>query len=95
MIAYFFIITGLLIMLFGVIGMIILPGFLLRIHSSTKCGVTGAINILIGFMIHASDFDFILKLALIVLFLFFTAPIIAHTLAVFHMQSKNIDSEEN
>jgi len=94
MIALFFIVVGLIIMLFGIIGMIILPDFLLRIHSSTKCGVTGAINILIGFMIYSRDLDFVLRMGLIILFLFFTAPIIAHTLAVFFMQRRNIDMEK-
>lgn len=81
-------------MLFGITGMIILPGFLLRIHSSTKCGVTGAVNIIIGFMIHSGQLDFIVRFVIIILFLFFTAPIIAHTLAVFHLQDKNIETEE-
>ncbi len=94
MIAYFFIIIGLVIMLFGIIGMIALPGFLLRVHSSTKCGVTGALNILLGFMIRSPELDFFFRILLIILFLFFTAPIIAHTLAVFHLQEKNIESSE-
>lgn len=94
MIANFFIIVGLIIMLFGIIGMIILPNFLLRVHASTKCGVTGALNILIGFMIHSLQLDYILRLGLIILFIFFTAPIIAHSLAVFHLQGRNIDQED-
>lgn len=94
MIAYLFIIVGLVIMLFGIIGMLTLHDFLLRIHSSTKCGVTGAINILIGLMIHTAQLDFFFRLFLLILFLFFTAPIIAHTLAVFHLQERNIESEE-
>ena len=95
MIALFFIVMGLIIMLFGIIGMIVLPTFLLRVHSSTKCGVTGAINILIGFVFYSGDLDVILRIALIVIFLFLTAPIIAHTLAVFHLQKRNIETEED
>ncbi|MBW6516092.1 MAG: monovalent cation/H(+) antiporter subunit G [Candidatus Cloacimonetes bacterium] len=93
-IAYFFIVIGLIIMFFGILGMIILPNFLLRIHSSTKCGVTGAINILIGFMFYSLELDFLLRMGLIMIFLFFTAPIIAHSLAVFHLQGRNIDQED-
>jgi len=80
-------------MLFGIIGMIILPEFLLRIHSSTKCGVTGAVNILVGLMIHSGNIDYIFRFGLIITFLFVTAPIIAHTLAVFHLQEKNIETD--
>ena len=95
MMAYFFIVIGLIIMLFGIVGMIILPGFLLRIHSSTKCGVTGAANIIIGLMIHSGDIDYILRFSLIIIFLFFTAPVIAQTLAVFHLQERNIETERD
>ena len=88
MIAWIFIILGVTIMIFGIFGMIILPDFLLRIHSSTKCGVTGALNILIGFMIYSGKIEFIIKLLLIVLFLFVTSPLTAHLLGVFHLQEK-------
>jgi monovalent cation/proton antiporter MnhG/PhaG subunit len=93
--AWFFILTGMVIMFFGVLGMIILPDFLLRIHASTKCGVTGAVNILIGFMIMSGGMEFILKLLLIVLFLFITSPLIAHVLALYHYRSKNIENKGN
>ncbi len=91
MIAWIFIIIGLVIMIFGLIGMIILPDFLLRIHSSTKCGVTGALNILIGFMIYSGRIEFVVKLLLVVLFLFVTSPLTAHLLSVFHLQEKDSD----
>ena len=94
MIAIIFIVIGLIIMFFGVFGMIVLPDFLLRIHSSTKCGVTGAINILIGFMILSGSIDFILRMLLLVVFLFFTAPIIAHSLAIFHLRERQSQFDE-
>ena len=87
MIAWFFLITGMVIMFFGVLGMIILPEFLLRIHASTKCGVTGAVNILIGLSIMSGGIDFLFKLLLIIIFLFCTTPLVAHVLAVYHYQT--------
>lgn len=82
-------------MSFGVLGLIILPDFLLRIHASTKCGVTGAVSILIGFAIEAADISMTLRILLIVLFLFFTAPIVAHSLGVYHVSSgDNRDKDE-
>jgi multisubunit Na+/H+ antiporter MnhG subunit len=45
-------------------------------------------------MIHSLQLDYILRLGLIILFIFFTAPIIAHSLAVFHLQGRNIDQED-
>ncbi len=79
--AYLIITIGLIIMAFGVLGMIILPDFLTRSHAATKCGITGTITVLFGFIIYAVELSFTLKLAVIIAFLFFTGPIAAHGLA--------------
>ena len=79
---HLFMITGSLIMFFGVVGMIILPNLFLRFHAATKCGVSGALCILIGLSIWAGSTGFILKFAVILFFLLFTSPIIAHMLAI-------------
>jgi len=42
-------------------------------------------------MFYSLELDFLLRMGLIMIFLFFTAPIIAHSLAVFHLQGRNID----
>jgi len=83
--AYILIIFGLVVMFFGVLGIIILPDFLLRIHASTKCGVTGAVSIMIGFAVYSGKLDIIIKILLIVIFLFFTSPLVAHLLGVYHL----------
>lgn len=88
MISYFFIVSGLIIMFFGVLGMIILPDFLLRIHASTKCGVTGAVSILIGFAGYSESAGMIVRILLIIVFLFSTAPLVAHLLGVYHISGK-------
>jgi len=87
--ALFFIISGLVIMFFGILGMIILPSFLLRIHASTKCGVTGAVSILVGFTIYSGQWELIIRLLLIIVFLLFTAPLVAHILGVYHVDKEN------
>ncbi len=81
-VAHFFMTSGGLIMFFGMLGMIILPDLFLRFHAATKCGVSGALCILVGLSIWSGSPSFILKLAVILFFLIFTAPIIAHMLAI-------------
>ncbi len=80
--AHFFMVSGALIMFFGMLGMIILPDLFLRFHAATKCGVSGALCILVGLSIWSGSPSFILKFAVILFFLIFTAPIIAHMLAI-------------
>ena len=80
-------------MFFGVLGMIILPDFLLRIHASTKCGVTGAVSVLLGFAIYSGQLSMIIRLSLIICFLFFTAPIVAHILGVYHLSKDESEKQ--
>ncbi len=82
MLVHLFMTLGCTIMFFGVIGMIILPDLFLRFHAATKCGVSGALCILVGLSIWAGSTSFILKFAVILFFLLFTSPIIAHMLAI-------------
>ncbi len=80
--AHLFMISGALIMFFGMLGMIILPDLFLRFHAATKCGVSGTLCILVGLSIWAGSISFILKFSVILFFIIFTAPIIAHMLAI-------------
>ena len=80
--------AGLFFIGFGVFGSIILPDLLTRSHAATKCGVTGTVTILIGLAFYSSRLDFTLKLLLIVGFTFLTAPIVAHAIAVGHLQRR-------
>ncbi len=89
-----FFIVGFIIMFFGILGIIILPDIFLRFHASTKCGVTGAFNILIGLILTQWDWQFTIKISLIILFIFFTAPIISHMLAISYLKHKH-EGEEN
>jgi len=80
--AHLFLTGGAVIMFFGMLGMIILKDLFLRFHAATKCGVSGALCILVGLSIWSGDVGFILKFTVILFFLVFTAPIIAHMLAI-------------
>lgn len=72
--------AGLVIMFFGVLGTIILPDLFLRLHASTKCGVTGAATILLGLILRCGAPGLAVRLLLIIVFLFWTGPLIPHIL---------------
>ncbi|MFW6363645.1 MAG: cation:proton antiporter [Spirochaeta sp.] len=74
-------VSGCILIAFGILGTWILPDLLLRMHASTKCGVTGAATIIMGTMLLSEQWGFILKLGIIMIFIFITAPLIAHILA--------------
>ncbi len=82
--AYVLIAIGLVLMFAGIAGTWVLPDLLMRLHASTKCGVTGSLTLLMGFIVHARSPGFTFKLALIMVFIFVTAPIVAHALALSH-----------
>ncbi len=93
-IAHFFMISGALIMCFGMLGMIILKDLFLRFHAATKCGVSGALCILVGLSVWSGSPSFILKFTVILFFLVFTAPIIAHMLAISRLGEDAIETRE-
>ena len=93
--AHFFMICGSIIMFFGMLGMIILKDLFQRFHASTKCGVSGALCLLVGLSLWSGDISFILKFAVILFFILFTAPIIAHMLAISRLgEDAHIADEE-
>ncbi len=84
MIAYFIIGVGVLLTFFGIIGTWILPDLLLRLHASTKCGVTGAVTMIFGLTLMSAGPAMAIKLCLIMGFIFATAPLVAHIVAMGH-----------
>jgi multicomponent Na+:H+ antiporter subunit G len=63
------------------IGILRLPDLLTRMHASSKAGTLGAVLILLAVAIRFSEFSITVRIALIVLFLFITAPVAAHAIA--------------
>lgn len=92
---HLFMISGCLIMFFGMLGMIILPDLFLRFHAATKCGVSGALCILVGLSIQSGSISFILKFVAILFFFIFTSPIIAHMLAISRLGEEAYDDQED
>lgn len=72
---------GLALMFFGALGTAILPDLFLRLHASTKCGVTGTVTILLGLILRCGSPGIAARLILIIVFIFWTAPLIPHILA--------------
>lgn len=79
---------GLALIFFGALGVAILPDLFLRLHASTKCGVTGTATFLFGLMLRAGAPGAVARLFLIVLFVFVTAPLVPHILAVAHLRER-------
>ncbi len=65
----------------GGIGLLRFPDFYTRLHAAGITDTLGAWMLLVGFMLQADDWLVIVKLALIVVFLFFTSPTGSHALA--------------
>jgi multicomponent Na+:H+ antiporter subunit G len=63
------------------IGILRLPDLLTRMHASSKAGTLGAVLILLAVAIRFSEFSITVRIALIILFLFLTAPVAAHAIA--------------
>jgi len=90
--AHFFMISGCLIMFLGVLGTIFLGDLFQRFHASTKSTVSGAMAILVGLSLWSGNWSFILKFLVILIFLVFTAPIVAHMLAISRLGKDALDS---
>lgn len=78
--------VGLLIMAFGVLGAGMLPDLMLRLHASTKCGVTGAVTILLGLALRSQSLAMTVRVILVIGFLFWTAPLLPHILAFCYLK---------
>jgi multicomponent Na+:H+ antiporter subunit G len=76
-----FVITGILFMLAGSIGIIRLPDFFSRSHAASKTDTLGIIFVISGLIIYEGFTQSSLKLVLIMLFLAFSNPIGSHAIA--------------
>jgi multicomponent Na+:H+ antiporter subunit G len=75
------VITGLLIMLAGSIGILRLPDFFTRTHAASKVDTLGIIVVLIGLAVYEGFTINAAKLALGILFVALGNPVAAHALA--------------
>ena len=71
--------TGLI--LVAALGIVRMPDLLTRMHASSKAGTLGASLILIAVAITSPGTGVVMRVVLIILFLFLTAPLSAHLIA--------------
>jgi multicomponent Na+:H+ antiporter subunit G len=69
---------GALLILVAGVGIVRLPDLLMRMHASSKAGTLGAVCVLTAAALHFVAFTSTVKVVLIILFLFLTAPVAAH-----------------
>jgi len=75
-----FLITGALFMLIASIGIIRLPDLYMRMHAATKAPTLGLLLLLTAICIYFPELSVIIKVALIIFFIFLTVPIPSHTI---------------
>jgi len=71
--------TGLI--LVASLGIVRMPDFLTRMHASSKAGTLGAALILVAVAVTLPETAILMRVVLIILFLFLTAPLSAHMIA--------------
>ena len=88
------IVSGSLFSIAAGIGILRFPDFYTRLHAAGVSDTMGAWLLLFGLMLQAGLSQATIKLALIVVFLFFTSPTATHTLARAALTEKNQDRNE-
>lgn len=81
LVSWVFILTGVLFMMIGVIGILRMPDFYTRLHAAGMTDTMGAAFILAGLMLQGGWTSTPVRLALILLFIYFTSAIATHALA--------------
>lgn len=69
---------GLFFLFAGVVGLIRLPDVFTRMHATTNCDTMGVFLVLAGLMLRAGGWANFVKLGMILGFLWFTSPTVAH-----------------
>ncbi|MEG3618003.1 monovalent cation/H(+) antiporter subunit G [Magnetovibrio sp. PR-2] len=80
-ISWFFILGGAFFSIVGALGIVRLPDVFSRMHGAGMVDTAGIDMILIGLMFQATEWIVVVKLGLILLFLFFTSPTTTFALA--------------
>jgi len=81
MIAYLFIILGLVFIFFGTLGIIRFPDIYTRLQTSSKCDTAGAVALLVGLMVREGLDSLSLRILIILMFLLLTNPVASHAIA--------------
>lgn len=86
-----FIILGALFILIAAIGILRFNDFFGRIHASTKATSFGILLLLIGVAIYFSTWVITLKVIMVIVFIYLTAPLAAHSVAKTFEKKNNPD----
>jgi multicomponent Na+:H+ antiporter subunit G len=73
--------AGTALILVAALGIVRLPDLLTRMHASSKAGTLGAALMLVGVAVTFAETAIVMRVLLIILFLFITAPLSAHMIA--------------
>lgn len=74
-------VLGALLMVVAGIGLVRMPDLLTRMHASSKAGTLGAALVLAAVAVRLGEGGVAVRAALVVLFLFLTAPVASHLIA--------------
>ncbi|GET27112.1 monovalent cation/H(+) antiporter subunit G [Prolixibacter sp. NT017] len=95
-------VLGAFFMLLAAIGVLRFPDLYIRMHSATKASSFGALLMLVAVSIHFPVAYVIIEAALVIIFIFLTAPVashmigrIAHLLKVPKWEKTTVDELEN
>lgn len=89
-----FILLGSFFILIASIGMVRFKDLYGRLHASTKATSFGILLLLIGVSIYFNDIQVYIKTLLIILFVYLTAPLAAHSISKSY-KPKNKNEENN
>ena len=81
LVAFVLAVPGVLLMLVAGLGLVRMPDLLTRMHASSKAGTLGAVLVLAAAAIRLGQGGVAVRAALVVLFLFLTAPVASHLIA--------------
>lgn len=86
-------VIGGLFLAIGAIGLVRFPDFYMRLHAPTKASTLGVGGVLVASMLwHASQGQWSLRELLITLFVFVTAPVSAHLLALAALHQRTVSN---
>ncbi|WP_430817594.1 monovalent cation/H(+) antiporter subunit G [Carboxylicivirga sp. RSCT41] len=84
-----FIVTGAIWILIAAIGLIRFKDLYSRIHATTKATSLGLLLTIIGVTIYFALWNVALKLSLIIIFIYLTSPLAAHSIAKSYKNDKD------
>ncbi|QDP73351.1 monovalent cation/H(+) antiporter subunit G [Legionella israelensis] len=73
-----FLLTGAIFIFIAALGIMRMPDLFLRMHAAAKAGTLGVSLMLIAEAIHFSSWSVILKVIMVIIFLFLSAPVGFH-----------------